>query len=74
VAEPPPTTPAAAGWSRWWVVFLVEAAFIVGVAVLAASAQLRPLAVVGVVGLAWALVAVGDIVAWLQRRKTQRSP
>jgi excisionase family DNA binding protein len=69
MAERPPTTPAATGWNRWWLVFLVEAAFIAGVAVLAASAQLRPLAVVGVVGLAWALVAVADGLAWLQRRK-----
>ena len=68
VAERPPATPAASGWNGWWVVFFLQAAFIVGAAVLAAAAELRPLATVAVIALAWALVAVADVLVWRHRK------
>lgn len=72
VAERAPAPPAAGGWNRW-VVFVIEAAFIVGVAVLGRAAELRPLAIVALIALAWALVAVAEVLGWRQRgTKAQR--
>lgn len=67
VPERAPAAPAAGGWNRW-LVFVVEAAFIAGVAFLGKTAQLRPLAIVALIALAWALVAVAEVLGWRQRR------
>lgn len=71
VAEHAPATPGERRWNRA-VVIAVEAAFIVVVAVVAGLAQLRPLAIVAVIALAWGLVAVAEVAAWRRRRVNGR--
>jgi hypothetical protein len=65
--EPPPNTFVGWGWNRV-VVLILEAAFIVFVALGATLAGLDPLAVLAVIGLAWFVVAAAEAVAWHRRR------
>jgi helix-turn-helix protein len=74
---PPPRTERAARetarspWQRW-IAFVLEAAFIVLVAVSAALADLRPAVLVAAIALAWLLVAVVEVAAWRYRRPNAR--
>ena len=70
-AEPEPAPSGEGGWNRG-VLVAVEAVFIVAVAGIAGVAKLRPLAIVGVIALAWAIVAVAEIAAWRRRRANAR--
>jgi hypothetical protein len=64
--RPVPET-ARSPWQRW-IAFVLEAVFIVLVAVSAALADLRPAVLVAVIALAWLLVAVVEVAAWRYRR------
>jgi Helix-turn-helix domain len=68
--RPVPET-ARSPWQRW-IAFVLEAAFIVLVAVSAALADLRPAVLVAVIALAWLLVAVVEVAAWRYRRPNAR--
>lgn len=68
--RPVPQT-ARSPWQRW-IVFVLEAAFIVLVAVSAALADLRPAVLVAAIALAWLLVAVVEVAAWRYRRPNAR--
>lgn len=70
-SEPPVPETAASPWPRW-IVFVLEAAFIVLVAISAALAELRPAFLVGAIALAWLLVAVVEVAAWRYRRPNAR--
>lgn len=62
---------ARSPWQRW-IAFVLEAAFIVLVAVSAALADLRPAFLVAVIAVAWLLVAIVEIAAWRHRRPNAR--
>jgi Helix-turn-helix domain len=68
--RPVPGT-ARSPWQRW-IVFVLEAVFIVLVAVFAALADFRPAVLVAVIALAWLLVAVVEVAAWRYRRPNAR--
>lgn len=47
----------------------LESAFLVAVAILVAGAGLEPLAIVGALAAAWALVGLGELLAWRSTRR-----